>query len=237
MSRLVWGSPGEKVFESGIDRGVLYAVMSRGRAWNGLISVNERITGAEPRPIYQDGVKVSNRVIPGEFEATLEAYTYPEQFFEYNNGFGAIGTGLFADEQTPRPFGLSYRTMIGNPVDGKNAHYKIHLIYNAVATPSDRMYQTHDDNPETMTFSWDITTTPVRMPKMRPSSHLIVDSRYTSRRVLNSLEDLLYGTSSRNASWPSPQTLVEYFYGYNFSENGYGHGPYGLTTYGHGQES
>lgn len=236
MSRLVWDRPQDKVFESGIDRGVLYPSMQRGRAWNGIISVNERITGTEPRPVYLDGVKVLNRVVPGEYEATIEAYTYPEQFFEFNDGYGAIGDGLFADEQDRTPFGLSYRTMVGNSAVGYNDHYRIHLIYNAVAVPSNRMYSTITDNPETMTFGWDITTTPVHMPKLRPASHLIIDSKKTRPDILETLENLLYGTDDNNPTWPSPQRLVEYFYGYNFSDQGYGYGPYGLTTYGNGQD-
>ena len=237
MSRLVWDRPEDKVFESGLDRGVLYALHNQGRAWNGLISLDESPSGAEVTPHYQDGIKVRQRVTAPEYSATLTAYTYPDQFLNLNSQYQQIGEGLYADEQIPRPFGLSYRTMVGNSLKGPKVHYKIHLVYNAVAMPSNRSNATLVGDPSLEPFVWDITTTPVHMPLMRPSSHLIIDSSKTTPHVLSQLEDLIYGTPSTNPRMPTPQELVEFFYGYNFSPNGYGYGPYGLTTYGHGQDA
>lgn len=209
MTRLTWGDPGSQVIEAGVSRGVLYPEMNGGVAWDGLIGVNSQPKGGTKTAKYQDGVKVHTKTSPQEFSATIQAYTYPDDF-AMNIGEVELDEGLYASEQDPRPFGLSYQTKIGNTL-GRNSDFKIHLVYNALATISNANYQTLSELPSPITFSWDVTTTPVVVPGIRPASHFIVDSRKTGPLALQGLLDILHGTDSSYPRIPSPQELVSHF--------------------------
>lgn len=197
MPRINWGTVGERYFEAGTDRGVLYlkavgSVFPPGIPWNGLISVSEAPTGGEPKPYYVDGFKYLNVASAEEFEATIEAFSAPDEFGQCD-GTTSIMNGLFVTQQPRVVFGLSYRTKIGNDVDGVDHGYKIHLVYNALAAPSDRGNTTLSDSTSPMTLSWTISTTPVEVPGIKPTAHMVVDSRKTPPDLLTQLEDILYG--------------------------------------------
>lgn len=206
MSALVWNEIGERVFETGVEQGVLYPEGQAGVAWSGLISVTEKATGGEPTPYYADGIKYLNVAADTEFEATIEAFTYPDEFEECD-GSSRIAEGLFVSQQSRKSFGLSYRTKVGNDVYGNDFGYKIHLVYKAMVSPSERAYSTMNDSPEALTFSWDLTTTPVEIPGFKPSASMTIDSRKASAFALGILEDILYGRYA-DARLPSPDEIV-----------------------------
>jgi hypothetical protein len=210
MPKLTWGNPGERLFEVGVDRGVLYPLTGAGVAWSGLISVSESASGGESKPFYMNGIKYADRGTPEEFAATIEAYTYPRQFARCD-GTEALAEGLFATQQYRQSFGLSYRTKIGNDIDGSDHGYKIHIVYNARVAPSDRGNETMKDNVEAIAFSWAITTTPEFMVGVRPSAHLVVDSTLTAPAVVSEIEDILYGSSDTNPRLPTPAELVDIY--------------------------
>lgn len=210
MAKLAWGNLGERLFEVGVDRGVLYPQSEPGVAWTGLIAVNETPSGGESTPYYIDGMKYSDRGSLEEFEGTIEAYTYPPEFARCD-GTSALSDGLFATQQYRQPFGLSYRTMIGNDISGTEHGYKIHIVYNAKAKPSDRNNQSIRDTPEAITFSWQFTTLPEEITGIRPTAHLVIDSTKTEPAVLSAIEDLLYGTSSSEAALPTPGDILEIY--------------------------
>ena len=198
MSKLVWDTISERLYETGINRGVLYPYNNakkeygEGVAWNGLIGVNENPTGAEPTPLYANNIKYLNLMSAEEFGATIEAFTYPDEFAECN-GENELTTGVAIGQQTRTPFGLVYRTKIGSDVDS-DLGYKIHFVYGALAAPSDKTYATINDSPEAVTFSWTLTTTPVEVSGFKPTATLVVDSTKIDKEKLNLLEDALYGT-------------------------------------------
>lgn len=209
MSRLTWSAAGERYFETGLDRGVLY-VSGVGVAWSGLISVEEAPTGGDAKPFYHDGIKYLNLAAAEEFEATINAYSSPPEFGPCD-GQGAVYNGLFATQQPRKPFSLSYRTKVGNDSDGTDHAYKIHLVYNALAAPTNRSHQSMADSQNVSSLSWKITTLPPGISGYRPTSHFVVDSRFTPADILAQLEDTLYGNQSFNAALPTVAELLTIF--------------------------
>lgn len=191
MTKLVWDAPGERIFETGVDRGVLY-VNGVAVAWSGLVSVSETSVGGESTPYYLDGVKYLNLLSDTEFTATIEAFTYPDEFAQCD-GTIEFDNGLFVTDQDREPFGLSYRSLIGNDIDGVEHGYKIHLVYGALASPSPVSHTTLNESPGAEIFSWSISTTPETAEGFRPTAHYIIDSRKMSPEHLEYLEDILYG--------------------------------------------
>lgn len=210
MARLSWDSVGKRFYEAGVDRGVLYVDTLPGVAWTGLISVSESPVGGEPKPYYIDGIKYLNISSVEEFAATISAFGSPPEFAQCD-GIAAIQNGLFVTQQPRKQFGLSYRTKIGNDVDGPKYGYKIHLVYNALASPSSRDNRSIGQSAEASTFSWSITTLPPEITGYRPTAHLVIDSRYTSSVVLAFVEDILYGTEGVAPRLPDPDELITIF--------------------------
>lgn len=208
--RLKWGEIGDRFFEAGVDRGVLYVGTQDGVPWNGLVSVSESPTGAEAEPYYVDGVKFLNYRTSEEFEATVEAYTYPDEF-AVCDGTASIVNGLSATQQKRKPFGLCYRTKIGNDVDGVDHAYKLHLVYNAKVSPAEKAYTTVGASIEPDNFSWAITTTPPLLRDRKPTAHFEIDSRKTTPHLLARIEDVLYGTDTTPARLPTVPELVYIF--------------------------
>lgn len=213
MTEITWGNYGERYYETGVDRGVLYVPGEDGVAWNGLIAVNESPSGGESTPYYIDGVKYANRPSPEEYEATIEAYTYPDEF-ALCDGSDLIdheSKGLFATQQGRKPFSLSYRTRLGNDDLATNFGYKIHIVYNALASPTDKNYQSISDDPEAIPFSWDITTTPILVNETAYSSHLVIDTQKAWPWAVEAIEKLLYGSEDTPPTLPTPQELIDLF--------------------------
>ena len=204
MSRLTWDAIDERFYEVGVDRGVLYT--PAGVAWTGLISVSENPSGGDAKPFYLDGIKYANIASAEEFEATITALSSPPEFGPCD-GNVVIHNGLIATQQRRVSFGLCYRTMIGNGNDSETA-YKLHLVYNALAAPSQRNNLSMGNSGDPNTYSWDVKTRPPTITGYKPTAHLVVDSRTTSPSVLSSVEDLLYGTVSTSASLPDPDDLI-----------------------------
>lgn len=219
MSKIVWDAAGQRFYETGVDQGVLYIPDSNGAyvngvPWNGLVSVSEAPSGAEPNPIYADNMKYLTMVSAEEFAATIEAYTFPDEFLAYD-GMSSPSDGVNVGQQPRTSFGLSYRTRKGNDVDGDDHGYKLHLIYNALAAPSQKDYQTINDSPEAITFSWEISTTPVpvNVNNLKPTSILTIDSTKVDADALSDLEDFLYGTVGTDPSLPTPAAVIALFTG------------------------
>lgn len=203
MSRIVWDQTGERYYETGVKQGVLYPIddkgaYSKGVAWNGLTAVTESPSGAEATPLYADDIKYLNLMSAEDFGATIEAYTYPDEFAECD-GSAEIAKGITAGQQNRKVFGLCYRTAFGNDTDGTDYGYKLHLVYNALASPSDKAYATINDSPEAITFSWEVTTTPVTIPGFKPSASLTINSTQIDPDKLKELEDILYGKDPAGA--------------------------------------
>lgn len=198
MSKLVWDQTGERLYETGVDRGVLYLVgassgaYDTGFAWNGLTAVTESPSGAEPTDLYADNIKYLTMRSAETFGATIEAYTYPDEFAECD-GSASIATGVVIGQQARKTFGLCYRTTLGNDVDGNDYGYKLHLIYGATASPSEKSYATINDSPEAITLSWEITTTPVNVTGLKPTACITIDSTKADADCLAALEEVLYG--------------------------------------------
>lgn len=197
MSKLVWDKTGERYFETGVRNGVLYpqenGIYPKGVAWNGLTSVTESPSGAEATPLYADDIKYQNLLSVEEFGATIEAYTYPPEF-EACDGSAEIAAGVTIGQQNRKTFGLAYRTTLGNDVEINNYGYKLHLIYGATAAPSEKAYTTINDNPDAITFSWGVTTTPVTVGgNFKPTASVTIDSTKVDPAKLKALEDILYG--------------------------------------------
>lgn len=213
MTKLDWNKLDERLFEVGVDRGVLFTSDGKAVAWSGLIKVSEKPSGTGVTPYYIDGVKYLNVAGRKEYGGSIEAFTYPEEFNEYD-GWWSLESGLGMDEQPRKAFSFSYRTLIGNAVDGHALAYKIHLIYNALAVPSDREYRTLDDDAEPLTFSWEFTTTPQRVISQNiqlPLSHVTIDSRRTNPTQLRILEEHIYGTATQDAKFISLQDVIKLF--------------------------
>ena len=196
MAKLVWDKTGDRLYETGVKNGVLYiptaGVYSKGVAWNGLTAVTESPSGAEATALYADDTKYLSLMSAEEFGATIEAYTYPDEFAACD-GSAEIADGVMIGQQKRSIFGLCYKTTIGNDTEGNDHGYKLHIIYGAQAKPSERAYATINDSPEAITFSWEITTTPVNVTGAKPTASLVIDSTKADPSKLAALEDILYG--------------------------------------------
>lgn len=197
MSKLVWDKTGERIYETGVKNGVLYikgpdGTYSNGVAWNGLTAVTESPSGAEPTPLYADDIKYLNLMSTEEFSATVEAYTYPDEFAECD-GSASLTDGVTIGQQTRKQFGMCYKTTVGNDVSGNEYGYKLHMIYGCLAAPSEKAYATINDSPEAITFSWEVSTTPVNVNNNKPTSTLTIDSTKVDKSKLAALEEILYG--------------------------------------------
>lgn len=197
MSKIVWDATGKRYYETGVDHGVLYPQDSSGTypngvAWNGLTAVTESPSGAEATPLYADNIKYLNLISAEEFGATVEAYTYPDEFAQCD-GSAEITPGVMIGQQNRKSFGLCYRTTMGNDVDGNSYGYKLHIIYGASASPSEKSYATINDSPEAITFSWELKTTPVNVTGFKPTASITIDSNKVNPEKLAKLEEILYG--------------------------------------------
>lgn len=196
MAKLVWDKTGDRFYETGVKQGVLYiptdGVYSKGVAWNGLTAVTESPSGAEATALYADDIKYLNLLSTEEFGATIEAYTYPDEFAACD-GSAELVKGVTIGQQKRSTFGLCYKTTIGNDTDGNDHGYKLHIIYGALATPSEKAYSTINDSPDAVTFSWEITTTPVNVAGQKPTASLVIDSTKADKTKLEALEAILYG--------------------------------------------
>lgn len=217
MAKLQWDAAGSRIFETGVDRGVLYVLdtlgYTAGVPWNGLTAVTESPSGAEPNPLYADNMKYLNIFSAEEFGATLEAYTIPDAF-GVCDGSADIAEGVSIGQQNRKMFGLSYRTKVGNDIAGQDFGYKIHLIYGAQAAPSERAYNTINDSPEAITFSWELSTTPVNVPGFKPTSLLTIDSTKADALRLADFESILYGSDGApgsDARLPLPAEVIALF--------------------------
>lgn len=213
--KLVWDETGKRFYETGVKMGVLYVQGDDGQygtgvAWNGLTAVNEAPSGAEATPLYADDIKYLELRSAEEFGATIEAYTYPEEF-EVCDGSAELAPGVTVGQQNRKPFGLCYRTIVGNDVMKNDFGYKIHLIYGAVAAPSEKAYATVNDSPEAITFSWEVTTTPVEVPGLKPTACITIDSTKVDAEKLAALEAKLYGTEDGEPQLPLPSEIAEMF--------------------------
>lgn len=210
-NKIVWDEVGKRFYETGVDHGVLYpqeaGAYPKGVAWNGLTAVTESPSGAEANPLYADNIKYLNLFSTEEFGATVEAYTYPDEFAACD-GSAEIATGVTIGQQARKPFGLSYRTIIGNDSDGDSHGYKLHIIYGAMASPSEKAYATVNDSPEAITFSWELTTTPVNVTGHKPTASITIDSTKVDKEKLAKLEEILYGSDSKEARLPLPDEIV-----------------------------
>lgn len=209
MARLNWDAVGERFYEAGVDRGVLY-LNGIGYAWPGLVSVAESSSGGEARPKYIDGYKYANISSAEEFQATITAFSSPPEF-GVCDGMGLVHTGLIATQQPRKPFSLSYRTLIGNDIEGTDHGYKIHLVYNALAAPASRSYNTIGESIAPGTLAWAITTLAPRVTSLRPTAHFVIDSRTTDPVTLAEVEDILYGSDILTASIPTVIELMALF--------------------------
>lgn len=212
MARITWGDPGSRLFEAGLDKGVFFLGTEIGTPWNGLISVDENSEGAAPRPFYQDGVKMLNLSSAEEFTASVESF-YPPLGFEVCDGTFAISNGLYATQQPRLPFSFTYRTRIGDDIEGIALGYKIHIVYNALATSGSRNRSTISDNADPQPFSWEISTLPPIVTGFKPTSHFVVDSRFSDPVKLALLEDTLYGSDTVDSSLPTVPELIAIFEG------------------------
>lgn len=212
MAKIVWDESGKRTYETGVRKGVLYlqdtqGAYTKGVAWNGLTAVTESPSGAEPTALYADDIKYLELFSAEEFGATIEAYTYPAEF-EKCDGSASLGTGVTIGQQDRATFGLCYRTVLGNDVKGSEFGYKLHLIYGAKAKPSEKGYQTINDSPEAITFSWEISTTPVNVSGFKPTACVTIDSTKIDPDKLTQIETLLYGDVSSEAKLPLPDEIA-----------------------------
>ena len=211
MSRLVWDQTGERLYETGVKMGVLYPQESgaypKGVAWNGLTAVTESPSGAEATALYADDTKYLSLMSAEEFGATIEAYTYPDEFAQCD-GSAEIADGVSIGQQKRKAFGLCYRTVLGNDTDNNDYGYKLHLIYGALAAPSEKAYATINDSPEAITFSWEVSTTPVSVEGFKPTASITIDSTKADPTKLKALEDILYGATETEARLPLPNEVA-----------------------------
>lgn len=212
MSKLVWDQTGERYYETGVKNGVLYVVGEDGKygtgvAWNGLTAVTESPSGAEATPLYADDIKYLNLMSAEEFGATVEAYTYPDEFAECD-GSVELAPGVMIGQQVRKTFGMCYRTALGNDVEGADYGYKLHIIYGALAAPSEKAYASINDSPEAITFSWELTTTPVNVTGHKPTASIVIDSTKVAAEKLAQLEEKLYGTEDEEPTLLLPDEIV-----------------------------
>ena len=212
MSKLVWDTTGDRFYETGVKNGVLYPMgetgtYPKGVAWNGLTAVTESPSGAESNPLYADDIKYLDLRSVEEFGGTIEAYMYPDEFAECD-GSAELANGVKIGQQKRNTFGLCYRTTLGNDVKGDDYGYKLHIVYGAVASPSERAYSTISDSPEPITMSWEFSTTPVAVAGFKPTSHLEIDSTKANAGKLAALEAILYGAEETEARLPLPDEIA-----------------------------
>lgn len=213
MSKIVWDQTGERLYETGVKQGVLYVqdtqgTYPKGVAWNGLTAVTESPSGAEATPLYADDIKYLNLISTEELGGTIEAYTYPDEFAECD-GSASIATGVYIGQQPRKTFGMCYTTTVGNDVDS-NAHgYKLHLIYGALASPSEKAYSTINDSPEAITFSWEFSTTPVNVTGFKPTANIVIDSTKATPEKMAALEKILYGDADVEPRLPLPNEVAQ----------------------------
>lgn len=213
MSKLVWDQSGKRLYETGVDHGVLYpiqtgGVYSKGVAWNGLTAVTESPSGADVNDIYADNMKYLGLVGAEKFGATVEAYTYPDEFAECDGSVELV-KGATIGQQNRKVFGMVYRTVIGNDVDGNEHGYKLHLIYGATAAPSEKAYNTINEDPEAITFSWELSTTPVNVTGHKPTASLTIDSTKADPAKLAELEKILFGDTETEPRLPLPDEITQ----------------------------
>lgn len=210
MSKLIWDASGERLYETGVKQGVLYVMGSNGYgngvAWNGLTAITESPSGAESTPLYADDIKYLDLRSTEEFGATIEAYTYPDEFAACD-GSASLADGVSIGQQARKMFGLCYRTTVGNDTEGTDHGYKLHLIYGATASPSEKAYETINDSPEAITFSWEITTTPVSVTGFKPTASITIDSTKADPTCLAALEAKLYGGENSEPTLPLPDEV------------------------------
>lgn len=212
MAKLVWDQIGERFYETGVDHGVLYpqdnlGAYTNGVAWNGLTSVSESPSGAEPTDLYADNIKYLSIRSAETFGATVEAYTYPDEFAVLD-GSAELAEGVIIGQQPRKAFGLCYRTRKGNDIQFENYGYKLHLIYGCSVSPSEKSYQTINDSPEAITFSWEMTTIPVNVTGFKPTATVILDSNVLGTAKMTAIEDVLYGTSETEPRLPLPDEVL-----------------------------
>ena len=211
MSKIVWDQTGERLYETGVKQGVLYiptsGVYSKGVAWNGLTAVTESPSGAEATALYADDIKYLNLMSTEEFACTIEAYTYPDEFAECD-GSASLVAGVNIGQQPRKTFGLCYRTTVGNDTDSNAYGYKLHMVYGCLAAPSEKAYATINDSPEAITFSWEVSTTPVNVTGHKPTALLTIDSTKADPAKLAALEKILYGSEESEARLPLPDEIV-----------------------------
>lgn len=215
MSKLVWDKTGERIYETGVKRGVLYpqaagGTYPKGVAWNGLTSVSENPSGAEPTALYADDIKYLNLMSVEEFGATIEAYTYPDEFAECD-GSAELTEGVFIGQQKRKAFGMCYTTTVGNDVDNNDYGYKIHIVYGCLAAPSSKAYASVNDSPEAITFSWEVSTTPVNVTGHKPTASLVLDSTKIEPEKLTKIEEILFGKDGEpgaDARLPLPDEIL-----------------------------
>ena len=210
MARLEWDKIGERFYETGVKNTVLYVqengTYPKGVAWNGVTSISESPSGAEATPLYADDIKYLNLMSNEEFGASIEAYTYPDEF-AVCDGSAELVPGVNLGQQSRKSFGLCYRTTVGNDTDGNEKGYKLHIIYGCLASPSEKAYSTINDSPEAITFSWEITTTPVDVEGFKPTATIVIDSTKVDAEKLTALEAVLYGGEDSEARLPLPAEL------------------------------
>lgn len=210
--KLVWDQTSDRLYETGVKMGVLYpqdaaGTYPKGVAWNGLTAVTESPSGAEATALYADDIKYLNLMSAEEFAATVEAYTYPDEFAECD-GSASIAKGVSIGQQKRKAFGLCYRTVLGNDVAGNDYGYKIHIIYGAMAAPSEKEYASVNDSPEAITFSWELSTTPVSVKGFKPTASIVIDSTKVDAEKLTALETILYGSETADARLPLPDEIA-----------------------------
>ena len=215
MSKIIWDEDSKRTYETGVSKGVLYPIQEDGQytlgvAWNGLTAITESPSGAEATPMYADNIKYLNLISAEEFGATVEAYTYPDEF-EACDGSAELQPGVSIGQQDRKKFGMSYVTVLGNNEKGNSYGYKLHLIYGATAAPSEKAYNTINDSPEAITFSWELSTTPVSVENMKPTASVTIDSTKVDKEKLEILEGILYGSKSENPRLPLPDEIAEIF--------------------------
>ena len=217
MTALVWDATGEKFYETGVDRGVLYKPDSNGNydegfAWNGLTTVTESPTGAEATPTYADNIVYANLLSVERWAGTIEAYTYPDEFAECD-GSAEAQIGVFVGQQPRKTFGFAWRTIKGNDVENNELGYKLHMVYGATAAPSEKAYATVNDSPEMITFSWELTTVPVQVTGLKPTASITIDSTKVDATALAALELILYGSVGVDPRLPLPDEILALFDG------------------------
>ena len=211
MAKLVWDQTGERLYETGVKQGVLYVkengAYDNGVAWNGLTAITESPSGAETTPLYADDIKYLNLLSTEEFAATIEAYTYPDEFMQCD-GSAPLSTGVYIGQQSRKTFGMCYRTVLGNDEDNNEYGYKLHLIYGCLAAPSEKGYSTINDSPEAITFSWEVSTTPENVTGHKPTATITIDSTKADKQKLTALEAILYGSETEEPRLPLPDEVA-----------------------------